>query len=274
MIVWNRIRADFLMASRLGEYAGFLESVLAAGYRVVGIEQFWRLASGPSGLGDIMYLVLRHDIDTDPRTAGEMWRIERDLGIRSSHFFRLSTSDASLMCAIAQEGNEVGYHYEELATIAKHRHLRTRDEALGALPEARDQFRANLARLREVTGLPLRVAASHGDFTNRRLGVPNWMILADRQYRLEVGIDLEAYDDDLLGRMSRRSADSAPPRCWVPESPLEAVGRSEPVVYALVHPRHWRASPLTNGRDDLRRLWEGVTFSLPRLRRTSRGRRR
>ncbi len=274
VIVWYRIRADFLMASRLGEYASFLESTLAAGYRVVGIEQFWRLASESSGLDDNRYFVLRHDVDTDPRTAEEMWRIERDMGISSSYFFRLSTSDGALMSAISQDGSEVGYHYEELATIAKTRHLRTREAALGALPEARALFRANLARLRAATSLSLRVAASHGDFTNRRLGVPNWLILADRQYRREVGIDLEAYDDDLLGRMPRRSADSAPPRCWVPESPLAAIGRGEDVVYALVHPRHWRSAPLVNARDNLQRLWEGAAFSLPPLKRPRRGPRR
>ena len=33
--------------------------------RVIGIEQFWRLATGVSGLPSGRYFVLRHDIDTD-----------------------------------------------------------------------------------------------------------------------------------------------------------------------------------------------------------------
>jgi hypothetical protein len=195
-----------------------------------------------------------------------MWQIERDLGIAGSWFFRLSTLDAALMAGIASVGDEVGYHYEELATIAKERRLRTREEALAALPEARDRFRANLEGLRAATGLPLRIAASHGDFVNRRLGVPNWTLLADRSFRVEVGIDLEGYDDDLLARMPLRSTDTAPPRRWREEDPLVAIERGEPVVYVLMHPRHWRVARLENARDDIRRVWEGATYLRPSLR--------
>jgi len=269
MMVWRRVRADFLMRPRLGEYRRLLESALEASYRVVGIEQFWRRepgqpgSPGPGGQPVGRLLVLRHDVDTDPVTAGEMWRIERELGAAGSYFFRLSTIDWGLMSAIAAGGGEVGYHYEELATVAKRRRPRGRTAALGLLPEAREEFRGNLERLRSRSGLPLRVAASHGDFVNRRLGVANWAILADRAFRTAVGVDLEAYDDDLLARMPLRSADTSPPRCWIPIDPAPALARGEPVVYILVHPRHWRVARLANARDDLGRFVEEVAFRRP-----------
>jgi len=262
MMVWNRIHADFLMPSRLGDYARFLETALAATYSVTGIERFWRLATGPSGLPAGRYFVLRHDVDTDPRTAGAMWRIERSLDVTSSYFFRLSTRDDALMTEIAAGGGEVGYHYEEISTVAKQRRLRTREEALRALPEARQRFRANLGALRSGTGLPLRVAASHGDFVNRRLEVPNSTILDDRAFRREVGIELEGYDDDLISRMPVRSTDSAPPQRWRYADPVAAIARGEPVIYTLVHPRHWRAARAVNARDDIKRLWEGLAYQL------------
>jgi hypothetical protein len=229
----------------------------------VGIGQVQRLAQGPADSSRRLF-VIRHDIDTDPETASEMWQIEHEMGITGSWFFRLSTIDIPLMQAIAAAGGEVGYHYEEVASIAKERHLRSRDEVLRTLPAARERFRANLTKLRVATGLPLRLAASHGDFVNRRVGVPNSMLLADHAFRTDVGIDLEGYDDELLALMPVRSSDTAPPRCWRDEDPTAALQRGEPVVYVLLHPRHWRAAPLVNARDDLRRLWEGAQFALPR----------
>ncbi len=233
----------------------------------LGIERFWRSALTAPGTTYGRRFVLRHDVDTDPRTAEAMWRIERDLGITGSWFFRLTTRDDPLMASIASAGGEVGYHYEELATIAKERHLRTREAALAALPEARDRFRANLTKMRSATGLPLQVAASHGDFVNRRLGVTNSLLLEDQSFRDEVGISLEGYDEDLLARMPFRSTDTAPPKRWREDDPLDAIKRGEPVVYVLVHPRHWRVARVENARDDVRRIWEGATYVLPRVRR-------
>jgi hypothetical protein len=244
-LVWHRVYADFLMPSRLGAYRGLLEAAQRADYRVTAIQEFWDL------LGDV---------DTDPPTAGAMWQVERALGVNGSYFFRLSTLDLALMAAIGEAGGEVSYHYEELAAVAKDRRSRTREDALRHLPEAQDRFRRNLGRLRSVTGLPMRVVASHGDFVNRRLGIANWVILADRQFRRDVGVELEAYDDELMSQLPIRSTDTAPPRCWIPDDPLAAIRRGEPVVYVLVHPRHWRVDRAGNARDDLRRLWEGTGF--------------
>lgn len=90
----------------------------------------------------------------------------------------------------------------------------------------------------------------------------NWSILANLQFRREVGIELEGYDNDLLSRMPLRSSDTAPPRCWIPEDPGAAIARGEPVVYVLVHPRHWRVARSVNARDNLARLAEGAAHRL------------
>lgn len=263
MIVWRRVYADFLMPSRLDEYARLLESAQASAYRVLGVEAFWRLTRSSAGLGGARYLVLRHDVDTDPSTAAAMWRIERELGVTSSYFFRLSTVDVDLMREIAGGGCEVGYHYEELSTIARLHRPRSGTALLRHLPTAREMFRANLGGLRDASGLPMSVAASHGDFLNRRLGVPNSTILEDRGFRSEVGIDLEGYDDELISRMPVRSTDAGPPTPWRYADPVAAIERAEPVVYVLVHPRHWRVARVVNARDDLRRLREELAFRLP-----------
>jgi len=258
----DRTYSDFLMGSRLDLYRGMLESALGAGYRILSIEQAWRLIEDERFDPARRHLVLRHDVDTDPGTAAAMWEIERALGIMSSYYFRLSTLDPSLMARIGADGGEASYHYEELATVAKRRGLRSRTVVEAHIPEARARFAQNLARIRASTGLPLRVVASHGDFVNRRLGIPNWVILDDPAFRKEVGIDLEAYDRALLDRLTIQHSDVPYPRYWEPGDPADAIQAGEPVVFILVHPRHWRVHRLVNARDDIRRVVEGVRFTL------------
>jgi hypothetical protein len=253
----ERIYADFLMPSRLGEYRRLLETALAGGYRVVSIEGFWRSIVGGSP-EDGRWLVLRHDVDTDPGTAAAMWEIDRDLGVESSYYFRLSTQDQRVMRSIADGGGEASYHYEELADLVKRRGVRDPDRVLDLIPEAQAAFAANLARLRDETGLPMRVVASHGDFANRNVGIPNWRILEDRVFRREVGVDLEVYDDEFVRHVISYHSDTHYPRYWRTESPDPALQRGDGLVYLLVHPRHWRVDRLGNAGDDVRRLYEGI----------------
>ena len=209
------------------------------------------------------YLILRHDIDTDPRTAAAMWDIERHLGIESSYFFRLSTTDLGLMRAISDGGGQASYHYEEVATIAKERRLRRVADVLDHLPEARDRFRENLDHLRAATGLAMRVVASHGDFVNRALGVANRAMFDDPAFRQSVGVDLEVYDEAFIRQITSRYSDTHHPRYWVSGAPEEGIARRDPVVQLLVHPRHWRVHRVVNAADDLRRVGQGLVYAFP-----------
>jgi len=260
----DRIYSDFLMPSRLDAYRELLESSQAAGYEIVSLERLWDLVVNGDPDPARRLLVLRHDIDTDGATAAAMWAIDRAMGVRSSYFFRLATLDVTLMADITAGGGHASYHYEELASVAKRRRLRSGPALLAHLPEARDLFQREIERLRTLTGLPMRVVAAHGDFVNRQLGVPNQEILADPAFRREVGIDLEAYDQVLLERLPERYSDVAHPRYWTPGDPAVAIHRGEPAIQVLVHPRHWRVARATNLRDDAQRLVEGVRFAIPR----------
>ena len=165
-------------------------------------------------------LILRHDVDSDIETTRAMWRIERELGIKSSYFFRLSTVDLPLMREIEACGGSVGYHFEELATVAKRKGLKTREQVMEDLPYMRDPFERNLTELRDQTQLPLRFVASHGDFVNRRLGVPNWVILRDAAFRDRMNIELEAYDEACMRHVQSRHSDGQPyPTYWEPAPP-------------------------------------------------------
>jgi hypothetical protein len=263
----DRVYGDFLMASRLHQYGRLLESAVRADYRIMSAGGLWRLIES----GDLdptrRYLLLRHDVDTDPRTAAAMWRIDRALSVESSYFFRLSTIDPALMTAIARGGSEASYHYEELSSVAKRQGVRSRSDAIAHLPEARDQFAENIGRLRAMTGLPMRVVAAHGDFVNRRLGIPNQAILADRGFRRRLGVDLETYDEAFVRRLPSRHSDAPYPRYWASTDPAEAIQAGEPVISVLVHPRHWCVDRPGNVRDDVRRMVEGLRFEVSARRR-------
>jgi hypothetical protein len=145
----GRLYGDYLLPSRLREYELLLSLALSGGYETLPLGEF---AERPATSGRV--LLLRHDIDSDLATATRMWEIEQRLGVSSTWFFRLSTWDDTLVAAIVAGGSEVGYHYEELATLALRSGARSREAALALVEQARDLMRLNTAALRRRSGLP------------------------------------------------------------------------------------------------------------------------
>lgn len=258
--VWHRIYSDFLMRPRLAEYRAMLEAALQQGYEVHSVLSFWQASRGGLEPGR-RYLINRHDVDTDVQTAFQMHRIEQDLGVRASYYFRLCTLHVPYMQEIERSGSEASYHFEEIATVCKQKGLCTRQQVEQHLPEIRAVFRANFTSVRAQTGLPMLTVASHGDFVNRRLQMANNELLTD-ELRRELGIGLEAYDEALTSLFTVRFTDTLYPKFWRTYSPLVAIQRGDPVIQILTHPRHWKSSPMVNLADNLRRLHEGVTYEV------------
>jgi hypothetical protein len=255
----QRLYADFVMPCRLSHYRNLLLLARDCGYETVSVARLWALLQGPGVPPNRQFLVVRHDIDTGIRTARKMWEIDKALGICSSYYFRLSTIDVELMREIDRSGGEASYHYEEIATEAKRQGLRRAEEIRGVMPAIQDVFRQNLECLRRETGAPMTIVASHGDWLNRRLGIANWALLEDREFRRRVGVELEVYDDVFRRHLKSRHSDSSYPRFWE-RDPYEALEAGTPLVYLLVHPRHWRVDRRDNLREDLYRLAEGLRF--------------
>jgi hypothetical protein len=256
----SRFYADYLMRSRSGEYRAFLELAGRQGYQTLSIIGFSDLVRRGGLNPAACYLVLRHDIDTRCKFTGVFFEIERELEVYSSYYFRLCTIDIPLMRSISASGREVSYHYEELATFAKRHALRSATEVQRHLPTIRRMFEANLADLRQRTQLPMRSAASHGDFANRRLELPNTVVLDDVDLRRRTGIEIETYDFEIMQHVTARCTDQPYPVLWRPVDPADAIRKHSPVVYVLTHPRHWGAAVMGNFRADWSRLREGVQF--------------
>ncbi len=257
-----RVYSDLLMPNRLDLFDRLLQTAVDCGYETHSILSFWQLLETGRRIPGKKYLILRHDVDTDPVTARRMWELERKRNVLSSFYFRLSTFSPSLMREMHASGVEASYHYEEVATVSKLKGLTTVADVYHELPQMRDMFRCNLFRVREQSGLPMLSAAAHGDFLNRRLGIPNTVILAEKSFRREVNIRVEAYDQSFMSQVTARHCDKAYPVLWAPSDPLTALRQGNEVVYILTHPRQWRAVATVNLSDDLGRLWQGVRYYL------------
>ena len=254
-----RLYADFFMPSRLPLLRCFLRKALDCGFEFCSIAQFVSYSRSAQGIPDRV-IALRHDVDTDVKTAGEFWRIEKDFGIQGSFFFRLATLDYRLMGEIHAGNSEASYHFEEIATYAKQMGVKTADILRGRMPEIRQMFAQNLQRLRRESGLPMTIVAAHGDFVNRRTGLSNELILADPAFRRAMQVEHEVYDQEIVRHFSERFSDAQPPVYWTPKDPARFIDDRQGIAQLLIHPRQWRADRLGNLRDDIGRLWEELGY--------------
>jgi hypothetical protein len=253
-----RIHQNFLMRDRIHEYEKLLLAARAEGYKFITVSDLVAIARGSVAPPELAF-VLRNDVDTDVSTARLMFQTERELGITATYYFRLSTIDVDLMRDMRDHGTEVGYHFEEVATVAKRLGLRNSAEVESELENIRMEFRRNIETYRSMAGVLPKTVASHGDFCNRVLNVTNSCII-DNCIREEFGILAEVYDEWLNAPVTLRLSDKDAPDWWSPMPFREALRNSPACLYVLVHPRQWRANFRENVKAEAIRLAEGIRF--------------
>lgn len=128
----------------LDSYKKLLSSLLAAGYRFVTYSEY--LLSKQGGL----FVILRHDVDLLPYNSLATAKIEAEMGIRATYYFRAvpESWNEEVIKKIAALGHEVGYHYESLTTCN------------GDVDSAYVDFCKNLEELRRL--VPVRTICMHG----------------------------------------------------------------------------------------------------------------
>lgn len=116
-------------------YRDLLRAATESGYAVLTVREYLSRDSLPE-----RFVVKRHDVDRKPGNALDFARLEADLGVSSTYYFRTidKTFEPDMIEEIADLGHEIGYHYEDL------------DRAEGDVAAAHDSFRAHLDRLRDV----------------------------------------------------------------------------------------------------------------------------
>ena len=124
-------------------------------------------------------IVLRHDVDLLPKNSLSFAKIQSDLGINGSYYFRAvpESWDENIIKEIAAFRHEVGYHYENM------------DTCNGDVDKAWDDFRYHLEKLREL--VEVKTICMHG---SPRSKYDNRDLWEKYDYR-SVGIIGEPYYD-------------------------------------------------------------------------------
>lgn len=138
----------------LSIYRKLLNSFVDSGY---GIDCFSNYVDDNSARDKI--IILRHDVDKKPANALNMAKLEKDLGIKASYYFRIAREsyDDEIIKSIDEMGHEVGYHYENLSEVSKWKGVES-EEKLFEL--AFDNFRSNLEKFRTLC--PVKTICMHG----------------------------------------------------------------------------------------------------------------
>ena len=257
MSITGRIYSDYFMPGRWAQYRAFLAAAKGKGYQFVRHQD----ADTAFTTDAKRLFFLRHDIDTDVPNAWTMIRIEREMGVQSTYYFRRSTADLDLMHAVLEAGSEVGYHYEEVADHIKDSGVRTREEALAGMDQIRAAFLEHFRAFEALLGTKVLTVAAHGDFANRYLRLPSTSLLTD-ELRRATGIKLEAYDESLTGKITFRAADEEYPGLWKPSCLLAAIASESPYILVLIHPRHWERAPFYRFRLDVDRLVQDARYRM------------
>jgi hypothetical protein len=117
--------------------------------------------------------IVRHDVDRWPRNALTIASIERSRGISTSYYFRSREihKNPELIQRIAQDGHEIGYHYEVLA------------RSNGDFDKAHQLFEDDLTQLREIGSV--KSVAMHGSPLSKHTSMDFWNQFALKDFDLD-----------------------------------------------------------------------------------------
>lgn len=117
-------------------YRQYLETIQSQYSSVLRFDEYLRLGQKPAS-----FAMIRHDVDRRPVKALRMARLENEMGIHSTYYFRTKPHvfKPSIIKAINRLGHEIGYHYETLS------------DAKGNHASGLKQFQHNLNLLRRYS---------------------------------------------------------------------------------------------------------------------------
>jgi hypothetical protein len=105
----------------LKTYKILMNTLSDQGFSFLTFEQF---VSNP----DNKVIVLRHDVDDSPQNSLEFAKIQADLGIKGSYYFRIvaESFDEKIIKEIYELGHEIGYHYEDVSLAAERQKIKVK----------------------------------------------------------------------------------------------------------------------------------------------------
>lgn len=152
------------------KYRLLLQALINKGY---AFQTFYQFIENPKE----RVVILRHDVDLLPLHSLRFAKIQSELGIVGSFYFRMvpESYNEEIIKEIASLGHEIGYHYETMDTTSSPRSL------IGSTPQtlkktshttnAYEQFKINLEKLRKIADV--KTICMHGSprskFDNREI---------------------------------------------------------------------------------------------------------
>ncbi len=193
-------------------------------------------------------LILRHDVDYDSKGAFEMYKIEKELGIKSTFYFRWSTMNSPIMKEMKKNGFEVSLHYESLASYAKKNNITNEEQVSSEI--IRQSFENLVLEIKEFESKywKLHTICSHGDKVNRQLKVSNHKIIRYEKLK-ELDILFNVYNPDIIKKFEAYISDSSIYSNFEWNhfgSPKTAIENGYKSICLLTHPVHWNQSFFKN----------------------------
>jgi len=156
-------------------YRQLLTAIQKSGYSFFTFEDWC------DGKAHGRYVILRHDVDLKADHSLITARMEAEMGIRSTYYFRIvsQSNQPEIIKTIAGLGHEIGYHYEDLSLFH------------GDTVKATDHFKQQLEYFRQF--YLVRTICMHGSPTSKWDNRDLWKTNDYRKY----GVVGEPYLDFL-----------------------------------------------------------------------------
>jgi hypothetical protein len=231
----------------LAQYQDYAYALRKAYETILRFDEFMVLESPPERC-----CLIRHDIDRRPQNALAMARLEHQLGLTATYYFRTKrhTFKPDILRSIQDLGHEVGYHYECLS------------DANGNVDEALEDFERNLNRLRQHVSIS--TISMHGRplkaFDNRDLWRdPTRHAMLSKQFGLlgEVYLDIDYHNIAYISDTGRNWTSTKSNRRDHVGSDIHASfdssnellaylqGQPHPHLVFQIHPERWDHSILS-----------------------------
>jgi hypothetical protein len=227
-----------LSRARWGEYEELLRTAFGRGYAIVPLEDW--VAEGRTSADRV--LILRHDVDQQPRAALCMAAIEEELGVSSTWYFRWRTAHPGVVSKLRARGFGVGLHYETLTRLARKRGVEAGQEPDPALVEdARAVLRKEIEAFASRHG-PIRSVCPHGD--SSMPWVSNASLLRD-QDAADYGVSFDGNEAMRGARLAHWLTDRALAEGgWKDRvKPTALLADTVSPILCLTHPNNWSSGP-------------------------------
>ncbi|MDP8200850.1 MAG: hypothetical protein P9M11_01770 [Candidatus Tenebribacter burtonii] len=146
----------------LNIYKQLLQILISKNYIFFTVEEYFKLYVSKSP--NRPFILMRHDVDRKPNNSLRMAKLENELGVKATYYFRTipKTFKPEIIKEIAELGHEIGYHYENLCEIGDKVKGKSEKEIYKL---ALEDFIENLAILRQI--VPIKNIAMHGRPTSK-----------------------------------------------------------------------------------------------------------